>query len=346
MTKTASDPNTKVTITDIARETGVSPATVSLVLRDKPGVGTETRQRVLDKAQALGYIYSPSAQSSNNTIKSIGLVIKAGPGDLPDANNFYTPVLAGIEAICRKNNINLMFSNIPVDELNQPTELPRLVIETEVDGLLLVGVDLDKTLTATISQREIPVVLVDAYAYGNPYDTVVSDNVAGGYRATRYLIDNGHRHIAIVGSQPEAYPSIRERREGYIQAITEADLTTYFADCHLLPQAVTQSFPDFLKAHPDVTAIFGCNDDVAIAAMQTARDLGRHVPDDLAIIGFDNILLAQHITPALTTMRIDKMGMGRLAAQSLLNRIEFPEAGQIRVVITPSLIERQSVRPH
>lgn len=345
MSKMTSDPNAKVTISDIARETGVSPATVSLVLRDKPGVGTETRRRVLDKAQALGYIYTPSAQSAGSTVQSLGLVIKAGPDDLPDANNFYTPVLGGIEAVCRKNQINLMFSNMPVDDLNHPIELPRLVTETEVDGLLLVGMDLDVSLTATIYQRGIPVVLVDAYAYGDPFDAVVSDNTAGAYRATRYLIDNGHRRIAIIGSQPEAYPSIRERRAGYLQAMTETDLPPVFLDCHLTPPVVADCFPPFLTEHPDVTAVFGCNDEVAIAVMQSARALGRRVPDELSVIGFDNILLAQHVTPPLSTMRIDKMGMGRLAAQSLLNRIEFPEAGQVRVVISPSLIERHSVRP-
>jgi LacI family transcriptional regulator len=100
-----------------------------------------------------------------------------------------------------------------------------------------------------------------------------------------------------------------------------------------------------LRQHPEITAVFGCNDDVAIAVIKAAETLGKRVPEDLSVVGFDNIVLAQHVIPPLTTMRVDKMGMGRLAAQTLLNRIEYPEAGWIRGVIIPTLIERQSVRP-
>lgn len=345
MIKPASSTNDKITLADIARASGVSPATVSLVLRDKPGVGPETRQRVRDVAQALGYITTPSMQTQNRAgVTNIGLVVKVRRDDLPEANSFYAPVLTGIELICRKNRVNLLYATMPVDEHNHPVQMPRLLAESHTEGLLLVGMHLDEAMIAALSQQAGPVVLVDAYAPGGLHDAVVIDNENGAYQATRYLIEHGHHHIAIVGSEPNAYPGIQERRAGYLRALAEYGLSPYFADCRLWPEAVPPVLTGLLQQHPHITALFGCNDSVAIAAMRVAQTLGRCIPKDLSIVGFDNITLAYHVSPSLTTMRVDKMGMGRLAAQTLLNRLEFPRAGQVHVVICPHLIERESVQ--
>jgi LacI family transcriptional regulator len=346
MAPASSRSDKKVTLADIARASGVSTATVSLVLRDKPGVGEETRQRVLDSAQALGYVYTPSNQAVRRALPDdFGVIIKSRPNDLPASNSFYAAVLAGVETICRRHQINLMYANLLVDSVNNPVETPRLMLDGEVDGLLLVGMNLNEGLVDRLRRIDAPVVLVDAYAEGDPFDAVVTDNVAGAYRATQYLIGQGHRHIGIVGSLPDAYPSVRERREGYLQALADHGLEPYFADCVLHPSVVEPCVTDLLTAHPEITAIFGCNDDVAIAAMRAAQQLGRRIPGDLSVVGFDNIDLSQAVLPRLTTMRVDMMGMGRLAAQLLMNRIEYPEAGLMRAVVCPSLVERDSVAP-
>ncbi|MCI0396852.1 MAG: LacI family transcriptional regulator [Chloroflexi bacterium] len=335
----------KITISDIARDSGVSPATVSLVLRDKPGISDETRQRVLDTAQRLGYVHKLSWPSTIHAeIHSVGLLLKTRPDDILETNQFYAPVLAGIEATCRQRHINLIYAHLPVDEENNLLEPPRLLRRQEAGGLLLVGAHLNEAMLAVFQPQSMPVVLVDAYADGDPFDAVVTDNVAGAYQATSYLIQNGHRQIAIAGSQSHAYPSIQERREGYTRAITENQLKPHFVDSPLHWEAAVPATLVYLQQHPEVTAIFACNDEIAIAIMRALQAQGKTIPDDLSIIGFDNVLLAQHVTPALTTMRVDKMGMGRLAAQLLFNRIEFPAAGAVRTVIRPSLIERNSVK--
>lgn len=333
----------KITIADIARDSGVSSATVSLVLRDKPGISSETRQRVLESAQALGYISPASKPTPQKAVSSIGLILKVRPNDEPLTNHFYSPVLAGIEAYCRQQQVNLFYAHMLVDEDNNPLELPRLLQEQPANGLLILGAWLNDSVTRLLQPQEIPLVLVDAYATTNRYDAVITDNETGAYQATTYLVENGHQHIAIVGSLPSSYPSIQERRSGYLRAMTERHLEPYFVDCHLHPDAAVPAAIAYLDKHPEITAIFCCNDEVAIGVMSAMQALGKCVPQDLSIIGFDNIALAQHVTPALTTMRIDKKGMGRLAAQLLFNRLEYPEAGQVRTIIRPSLIERQSV---
>ncbi len=332
----------KITIADIAHDSGVSPATVSLVLRDKPGISPETRQRVLESAQALGYISTPPKPPPQGSVSSIGLILKVRPNDEPLTNHFYAPVLAGIEAYCRRQQTNLFYAHMPVDEDNNPLELPRLLQEQPADGLLIVGAWLNDSVTRLLQPQ--PLVLVDAYATTGVYDAVITDNEAGAYQATTYLIENGHQHIAIVGSLPRSYPSIQERRGGYLRAMIERRLEPGFVDCHLDPNSAVPATVAYLEQHPEVTAVFCCNDEIAIGVMGAMQALGKGVPQDLSIVGFDNIVLAQHVTPALTTMRVDKKGMGRLAAQLLFNRLEYPEAGQVCTVIRPSLIERQSVR--
>jgi LacI family transcriptional regulator len=271
--------------------------------------------------------------------------MKARAGDPPYSNPFYAHVIAGIEAACRRQQINLLFATVPVDEDNHPEELPRMLLEGELNGLLLIGAFVDATITRLLDRHKTSTVLVDAYAVDNHYDSVVSDNFRGAYDAVCYLIERGHRQIGLVGSLPNAYPSIAGRRRGYLQALHDNAITRqYFADCHILSHEAAEAAEALLQRSPEITALFCCNDQVAIAAMQAAQALGRNVPDDLSIIGFDNIDLAEHLTPALTTMHIDKVGMGRLAVQLLLDRAEFPARNCVSTALRPTLVERASVR--
>ncbi len=337
-------PRTKVTIADIARASELSSATVSLALRSKGGIRAETRQRVLETAQRLGYhIQTTNRGELQHGINSVGVLVKVRPDDLGTTHRFYGPVVAGIEEVCRRYQIHLVYANLLVDDDNRPIAPPRLLSEQHTEGLLLVGMHLEQPQLARFQGLAAPIVLVDAYAEGNPFDAVVTDNFEGAYQATCYLIEQGHRHIAIFGSLPTAFPSVAERRAGYCQAIQEYQLTPYFWDCTLWPKAAQEAARNYLAQPSPMTAVFGCNDTVTIALMQVAQSQGRTIPQDLSVIGFDNIELAQHTTPPLTSIWVDQMGMGRQAAQLLLTRIEYPAAANVRTLIRPQLIQRQSV---
>lgn len=337
----------KVTIADVARESGVSAATVSLALRNKAGLRDETRQRVLDVAQQLGYLYQASNRAATRLkIDQIGVLVKARANDSAATNSFYGPVLAGIEEICRRRQIHLVYANLLVDEANVPVDLPRLLTDRHTDGLLVVGLQVNNSFCTMLQQDDSPVVLVDAYAEDNPFDAVVSDNLAGAYNATKQLIAQGHRRIAIFGSHPLAFPSVAERRAGYVKAMDEAGLPPCYWDCSLWPVAAAKVAPTYLAQHPEITAVFACNDAVAMTLFHAAQEQNRIIPNDLSIMGFDNIDLAQHTNPPLSTMRVDKTGMGRLAMQLLINRIEYPAAAPVHALIHPQLILRQSISPY
>ncbi|MFO7680637.1 MAG: LacI family DNA-binding transcriptional regulator [Chloroflexota bacterium] len=334
----------KVTISQIAKMCGVSPATVSLALNNKPGISEETRSRIVAAARELGYL--PSAGVSvrrARALSTIGMVVKTEPDLLPPANPFYSQVIVGVDDACRDMGINLLFAMLPVDRHNRPVSAPPLLVNSAVDGLLMVGAFVDETIDAILGERVPPIVLVDGYSDTESYDAVVSDNFGGAYQAVEYLIEQGHRHIGLIGSEPDCYPSLAERRHGYLRALKEHDIgETYLADFNVNRSQGGEETAVLLTAHPEVTALFCVNDNVAVGAMQAAHRLGRQVPSDLAIVGYDDTYLATSVSPALTTMHVDTRAMGRAAVHLLALRLEKPDAARSTLIVHPNLIVRDS----
>ena len=339
----------KVTLADIARESGVSLSTVSLVLNDKPGLPDETRLKVINMARVLGYqvhartpiVLKPSS------LNTIGMLVKRAQGDsVPtSANIFFSHVIVGIEASCRQESISLLYSTLPVDEKNNSVEIPHLIRDSRVDGLVLVGNFIDERLYEALKKRKIPIVLIEAYCSSGDFDSIVIENEEGACQAVEYLIRNGHRHIAHLGSYPDSRISFKYRRQGYIKALARNGIQqTYFGDCpHNNREAIIATTRRLLTENPQITAIFGCNDEVAIIAMHGILEAGKRVPDDISIIGFDNNANAQNCIPPLTTIHVDKVGMGRLAVQLMINRAENPEQGHVTMRLHTHLVQRQSV---
>ena len=253
-------------------------------------------------------------------------------------------VIAGAERECQRHNINLMYANrrlMPQSRLRPPA----MLLDDLVDGIIIVGAFLEEMI-ADISRRAgRNIVLVDAYVSGTAaFDSVLIDNYRGAFNAVSYLIENGHRKIGLIGSCHDSYPSILERRKGYLSAleyhrihevfIEEGELTRqdgYHATQRLMPRA------------PDITAIFACNDSVAFG-VSALRDAGYRIPDDVSVVGFDDIHLAQEVLPPLTTVHVDKVLMGAVALRHLRDRAEDPDRPALKTLISTQLIQRGSVR--
>ncbi len=335
----------RTTLADIARECDVSVATVSMVLRNKAAsISPETRNRIRVTARTLGY--TPRS-SRDPDAGAIGVVIKSTDDGPMRDNPFYVGILAGIEDACRRLHTNLLYATLPVDENNCPTHFPRLLNAGSVEGLIVVGVWVTDALLPRLDEMGAPVVLADAYLADltAAYDSVESDNYHGAYGAVTYLLEQGHRDIGLLSAPDFAYPSISARREGYrdaMRACTDAHPYSVTTHAHR-PGDTDAEVERLLQTNPRITAVFACNDNTALAVMRVARRLGRRIPEDLSLIGFDDIELARHIYPALTTMHVDTVGMGRMAAQLLTNRLEFPDAEKVTAIMRPRLIERQSV---
>lgn len=335
----------RVKLADIARASGVSLTAVSLALSDKPGISQETRVRVLEVARSVGYQFkSPATLTTVKAIKTIGLLVKSNSDDQPNANHFYSYIIAGIESTCRQMGLNLMFANFPVNVDNYPVEIPPLLEKGDVDGLIIAGAFIDEKTSRILDSRSYPVVLVDSYSQKRIYNSVLTDNFLGAYKATEYLIRKGHRHIGFIGGSDLAYPSFRDRRSGYKKALLDNGLgQMYVADCGTLRDDVVSAVVKLLQNHPQITAIMGVNDDTAITAMYALIEIGILVPQQVSVIGFDDIYLAESVKPSLTTMRIYKQSMGKLAVQLLLNQASQADAGFVTSIFRPTLIERNSV---
>jgi DNA-binding LacI/PurR family transcriptional regulator len=221
-----------------------------------------------------------------------------------------------------------------------------MISEQQIDGLVLAGTFIEDTIDLFSHRLEIPIVLVDSYAPNLPLDSVVIDNVAGAIAAVEHLVDQGHRRIGLIGSNEDSPPSICGRREGYHRALRAHGVQqTYIQPSGLSRESGYEAAGQLLDRAPEVTAVFGCNDLTAIGVISAARDRGLDVPGDLSVIGFDNISLAQEITPALTTIHVHKTWLGAISVRRLAERALMPQQPKVTITVSTELIVRESVRP-
>jgi LacI family transcriptional regulator len=336
----------KVKLADIAKAIGVSASTVSLVFNNRPGIPTETRQRVLVAAERLGYKSDRfQAMKNGSILKRIGLVLRIFEGETSQINPFYSVILSGIEATARQYQAQLLYSHLHVDSHNRPTEaLPEY---DKVDGLILVGMYIPEGFVKNEPDHNMPVILVDGYSENNRYDAVVSRNFSGAYMAVKYLIDKGHTEIGMIAASQGSYPSFDERRSGYKQALLDHGIPrSHISDCmvHVTGEDYHRAAYSLLSSHPELTALFCALDPIAIEVLKVAQDLGRRVPDDLSIIGFDGIDLGAMVRPSITTVFLNQYSMGQLAVRLLQQRAQNPQFPQITNSLPYSLIERESTR--
>ncbi len=332
-----------VTIKDIAEKADVSISTVSKSLNDKGGVSPVTRQKVLNIAKKMGY-FSFHSQAG---IKTHNIAFIMSRRHIPIFNNpFYTRVIAGVEIEVENYDYNLLFSTIKLDSLKSK-EIPAIISQNKVDGLVLAGADINKDMIRAIEKLKFPTVLVDNYLRSPIMDSIVSDNFTGAMEAVRYLIKMGHHKIGYAGG-PNNHPSFKERYKAYQMELLENDLEIR-EEFIKIREDFSQNMGNelakkFLKEKELPTAIFAANDATAIGLLQTFKKYGLDIPADISIIGFDNIELTAFTSPKITTISVDKEGMGQEAARKLFDRIQNPEKKSTKSVIPTELIERESVK--
>jgi LacI family transcriptional regulator len=331
---------------DVADLAGVSIGTASHALNNKAIVSAATRERVLQAATQLGYQLPVRPISSlNKNTSTIGILIKRHTKQDNPIDPFYSAILNGVEQACQRHHLGLMYASIEVDNESHAPKWPPLWYDQKVDGWLILGVILEDSLPPPNDSVSPTIILVDAYSPQPVYDVITIDNLHGAYTAVSHLIELGHRHIGLIGSWTNAYSGINHRREGYLQALANHGITqTYIEDGRLNSFSGYDTARKLLERSPEITAIFACNDDSAMGVMRAAHEMGRRIPDNLSVIGFDNLKLASETIPPLTTMNVDKLLMGELAVQQLIHRKQHPDRIPITILVRTELIVRQSVR--
>lgn len=328
---------------DVATLAGVSRTTVSFVLNNVPGVkiSEETRQRVLDAARQLNYYPTAAARTlASGKTQRIALVLGEGQKRL-SADAFLPTFLQGITASIHRRGYLLvlqMAEDVPSHEA-----YARLIREQQVDGLILSGPRSDDPLLEELAEDQFPMILHGQLA-GCPLPCVDVDNKASAYQAVTHLIGLGHRRIGFVSNAPLSYSGAMERCIGYQQALTEHDLPLdddLIGIAEFLPDTGQAAMEQLLDLPTPPTALFAASDVVAIGAMSAVHGRGMRVPDDVAVVGFDDIFLASHAHPPLTTVHVPAYGLGWTAAEVLVSIIEGDEE-VISVTLETELVIRKS----
>ncbi|GHE76284.1 LacI family DNA-binding transcriptional regulator [Streptomyces spiralis] len=336
-----------VGIKDVARAAGVSVGTVSNVINRPETVATETRARVLSAIDRLGYVRSESArQLRAGRSRIMGLLV------LDMGNPFFVDVARGAERAAREAGLGVMVCN-SAQSVGEEAEYLSLFAEQRVRGVLLTPTDATGRNIAAFRRHNIPFVLVDRVAEGASECSVSVDDVAGGALAVRHLVDAGHRSIAYV-SGPPGLNQVRDRRTGALNALREAglgpDVLRELPTERLDVAAGRDAGARLLGLADRPTAVFCANDLLALGVLQAMYAAGVGVPDDLAIVGYDDIEFAAAAAVPLTSVRQPAVTMGALAAELLLEETETREGAATahehrRVVLQPELVVRSSTLP-
>ncbi len=332
---------TRRTIVDVAKAAGVHPSTVSRVLNDRAdaSVREETRRRVVRTAQRLGY--RPSALARSLRLKrtlTLGMLV-------PDITNpFFSPIIKGAEDAARERGYNLILCNSEDLPEREATYL-RVLRERQVDGVLIASSRMADTTITALRREGFPFVLLNRGARGAEDLAVVVDNHGAAAHVIAYLAGLGHRRVAHIAG-PQTTTTGVERAAGVAAAVREHALAS---DAELTVEA--EAFSEdagyratrtLLDLREPPTAIFGANDLITIGALRAAREAGVRIPEAVSLVGFNDIPLAGLLEPALTTVHVPQLEMGREGARLLIDRLKGRQLGPARVVLPTALIVRAS----
>jgi len=327
-------------IDEIARALNISTASVSRALNDRPGVSAELRTRVLAMAQSLNYAPNSSARGlATSQTFALGFFLREKPGLSTYTDPFYGEVLQGVEQALAQSDYHLTIASLSTDILENAGNF-RFTRERRIDGMILAGPDIPPDFILSMIHSELPVVLVDNQLEYSETHSICADDEGGGYIAARHLIDLGHTRLGAI-SGPMSWSSNRRRMEGYQRAAQEAKLELRVVNTDRTTiESGEAAFHQLIQSAPDITALCAVNDSMALGAIRAARSRGIKAPDDLSVIGFDDIAWAALNDPPLTTMHIPKGQLGIEAAYRLLLNLKNPGLAPTRLALAISLIER------
>ena len=326
----------RVTLKDVAEVAAVSAKTVSRVVNDQGEISEATRERVLAAIQELGYRPNRLARSlTTGRTQAVGIII-------PDISDpFFPELILGAESVARERDYSVFLCNANRDEKIELHYVDALA-DRQVDGLMIVGSQQDDEGLAATAREHNAVILTSHVVPGAALFSI--NAVDGMQQVGEHLLALGHRRIRFIGSE-EAGSSIF-RLQGLVLAMQEAEVDTEGVVGHSVEQASAEqgrkATLDLLKHEPETTAIACYNDVLALGVLQACAEVGRRVPKDISVVGFDDIPEASRSCPPLTTVRVDRQALGVVMMQKLLDVIDGKTSDGDRIFIRGELIERDS----
>jgi LacI family transcriptional regulator len=327
-------------LSDVAREAGVSTATVSRVINNLSYVSPESRERVMKVVRRRNYYPNAHARSlASGRSSIIGLVVS----DI--ANPFFPELIKGMEAAAFEHGYDVILADTNYDP-RRMSHYVRRFIERGVRGVALMTSEFDDTLVKELARRHVSVVFLDSGAPGPRVSNLDVDYQAGIEEAIAHLAQLGHRRIAYVGGPPKMRSSQRRLvafRHGVRRHLHREAAGVYAADFRM--EGGRNAARQMLDSQPRPTAVVVANDMMALGVMQECRAAGLTIPGDISVIGFDDIAFAALTQPPLTTVSLSRQVLGRKAIEGLLATIDHPEQRGLEIPIPTSLVIRSSTAP-
>ncbi|MCD4760568.1 LacI family transcriptional regulator [bacterium] len=325
------------TINDVAKQAGVSTATVSRIINGQTGYTAETRKKVVNIIQEMGYVPNAIARGLvNKRTKTIGVLLPSLSSRLSAA------LLKGIESSAHQLDYSVIICDTESDG-KRTVEYLGVLSEKQVDGIIITSEWLKDVYEEAIEAMKIPVVLVLTSSSHLQLPYIKVDDYQASYQATEYLIENGHKKIGMISGAKKDKLAGLPRIEGYKQALSDNRLSvseSHIAYGDFAYKSGVRCMEELLERSPDITAVFAASDEMAVGALSCAYKKGIKVPDDLSIIGYDDTQDAEMAIPPLTTVHQPIYEMGEMAVKKLLNKKEAPES----VIMPHYIVERDSVR--
>jgi len=330
------------TIREVAREAGVSIATVSHALSGKRPVSERTRSKIARAADRLGYRPNAiAAAMTTGRTQTLGIVV-------PDiANPFFGELLGAVERAAAARGYSVIASSSELDPELEARSV-RTLVDRRVDALIhLAGSDVPNAALGEVDAGEVALVCLDEELPNLPAGSslLTVDNAAGGALAARHLCELGHLELGVIGG-PAGLPTARARLTGFCRAAVERAVGPPASCIRHAPaytvEAGRVAALDLLQAAPELTALFCANDLIALGVCAAARELGRRVPEDLSVVGFDDSFVAALVAPPLTTIRQPVARLGKEAAEVAIDLVEGRRTGPVRLTLPVELVVRGS----
>ncbi|MDW6004273.1 HTH-type transcriptional repressor PurR [Vibrio mangrovi] len=329
------------TIKDVARLAGVSTTTVSHVINKTRFVAETTQEKVMEAVKTLNYAPSAVARSLKcNSTRTIGMLVTQS------TNPFFSEVIDGVESYCYRQGYTLILCNTG-GLYEKQRDYIRMLAEKRVDGMLVMCSDLTAELLEMLeAYDDIPKVIMDWGPESSQADKIIDNSEEGGYLATRYLLDKGHRHIACLSGHLSK-AACQERIQGFRRAMAEANLTPnedWILEGNFECDTAVLAADKIIAMDEQPTAVFCFNDTMALGLMSRLQQRGIKVPEDISVIGYDNIEISEYFSPPLTTIHQPKRRVGKNAFEILLERIKNKEHDRRTFEMHPEIVERDTVK--
>ncbi|MCM3192666.1 LacI family DNA-binding transcriptional regulator [Priestia megaterium] len=335
------------TIKDIARVAGVSVTTVSRALNGYSDVNEKTRQKIAAVARELNY--SPNTLARGLVMqksKTIGLLV-SGISRESVKDNFTFEVLCGVNERASTLGYDLILFNTNTMMQREKT-YTQLCRERRVDGAIIQGIKKEDPYLKEVVESDIPCVLVDIPVHSNSVGYVTTDNALGAKKAVKHLASLGHKHIGMINGHEDAFVS-QERLNGYREALKECGLpfrSEWVVSGNFEEKKAEKVARELINRHKEVTAIFCASDLMALGALKACKELDLHVPKEISIVGYDNIVLASYSSPNLTTVGQEVYQIGYEAADLLIEMLEGKETNMKRYLDTKLIIRESTAKNH